>query len=84
MTSYIPTVINHFNADKKGYNFRMCCLSSLAAVMPYIQRDEVAEQVIPIFVKATRDEIPNVKFCVSKIIYEQRQHIDPNIFQTHL
>jgi len=39
MTEYIPVVIKHYSVDKKGYNYRMCCLYSLAAVMPYIMKD---------------------------------------------
>jgi hypothetical protein len=68
MTEYIPVVINHYTVDKKGYNYRMCCLYSLAAVMPYVMKDQITQHIIPIFVKATKDDIPNVKFCVSKII----------------
>lgn len=41
MNEYIPVVTNHFNVDKKGYNYRMCCLNSLAAVMPYILKDQI-------------------------------------------
>lgn len=36
MKDFIPTVINHYSGDKKGYNFRVCCLSSLSVVIPYI------------------------------------------------
>jgi hypothetical protein len=72
MQEYIPVVNNHYTVDKKGYNYRMCCLNSLSAVMPYIMKDQVTSQVIPIFIKATKDDIPNVKFCVSKIIHAQR------------
>lgn len=39
MTEYIPVVNNHYTVDKKGYNYRMCCLNSLAAIMPYIMKD---------------------------------------------
>ena len=84
LNEYIPLVKTHFFAEKKGYNFRMCCLNSLAAVMPYITRDQTTQHIIPIFLKATTDDIPNVKFCVSKIIQEHRQTIDPNVFTTHL
>jgi hypothetical protein len=66
---YLPVVLNQWVVDKKGYNYRMCCLNSLAAVMPYIMKDQITSQIIPIFIKATKDDIPNVKFCVSKIIH---------------
>jgi len=84
MADYIPTVNNHFNVDKKGYNYRMCCLSSMAAVMPFIMKDQITQQIIPMFVKASKDEIPNVKFCVSKIIHQQRQFIEPNVYNNQL
>ena len=29
INSYIPRVIEMFNVDKQGYNYRMCCLHSL-------------------------------------------------------
>lgn len=84
MNEFVPVVTNHYNVDKKGYNYRMCCLNSLAAVMPYILKDQITQQVIPIFLKATKDDIPNVKFCVSKIINNTRQYIEPNVFNNQL
>ena len=39
MNEYVPVVINHYSVDKKGYNYRMCCLNSLESIMPYIQKD---------------------------------------------
>ena len=62
----------------------MCCLNSLAAVMPFITKDQTSQHIIPVFLKACRDEIPNVKFCVSKIIHSQRHFIDANIFNGQL
>ena len=62
----------------------MCCLNSLAAVMPYTPKDAITQHIIPIFVKATKDDIPNVKFCVSKIIFENKQFIDQNVFANQL
>jgi hypothetical protein len=29
MSSFIPKVLESYNADKQGYNYRMCCLMSL-------------------------------------------------------
>jgi serine/threonine-protein phosphatase 2A regulatory subunit A len=84
MNEYIPVVTNHYTVDKKGYNYRMCCLNSLASIMPFIQKDQITQHLLPIFLKATRDDIPNVKFCVSKIIHQQRQFIDPNVFSNQL
>ena len=38
-SSFIPRVVEMFNVDKQGYNYRMCCLHSLQAVMPYIGKE---------------------------------------------
>lgn len=84
MAEYIPVVNNHYTVDKKGYNYRMCCLNSLAAIMPHISKEHITQHVVPIFLKATKDDIPNVKFCVSKIIDKQRQYIDQNVFNNQL
>lgn len=62
----------------------MCCLNSLAAVMPYIGKEQTTAHIIPIFVKATKDDIPNVKFCVSRIIAEKRAFIDANVYNSQL
>lgn len=62
----------------------MCCLNSLASIMPYIPKDQIINLVVPIFVKATKDDIPNVKFCVSKILIAQKQYIDSNVFASQL
>jgi serine/threonine-protein phosphatase 2A regulatory subunit A len=84
MSDFIPVIQNQYSLEKKGYNYRMACLKSLSSVMPYMMKDQIIQHVIPIFLKAFRDDIPNVKFCVSKIIHQQRQFIDTNVFSSQL
>lgn len=81
---FLPQVQQNYHAEKKGYNYRICCLHSLATVMPYIRKDHAAQQIIPIFVLAFQDQIPNVKFCVCQIINQNRQHIDDAVFSGQL
>lgn len=86
-TYYIDYVTNQYNSDKsdkKGYNHRMCCLKSLSVIMPFVTKDLINEKIIPIFLKACHDEIPNVKFCVSKILSHQKQYIDSTAFSNQL
>lgn len=80
INDYIHAVKDQFKVDKKGYNYRICCLYSLSAVMPHLLKDQITQHIIPQLVNATKDDIPNVRFCVSKIINEKRQYIDPNVF----
>ena len=84
MNDFVPVVTQHYTVDKKGYNYRMTCLYSLAAVMPYVGKDTITQQFHPLFLKAAKDDIPNVRFCVSKIVNAQRQYIDQNIFSNQL
>jgi len=62
----------------------MCCLNSLAAVMPFVMKDEITKHIVPIFLKGAKDDIPNVQFCVSKIITKNRGYIDSNVYATQL
>jgi len=68
LATFIPKVIEIYNVDKQGYNYRMCCLSSLYQIIPFISKEQVAHHVIPIFLKAMKDPIPNVRFTVAKLV----------------
>ena len=52
--------------------------------MPYLAKNQITEQIIPIILVAMKDEIPNVRFSVSKLIHKQRQYIDQNVFAAQL
>jgi len=56
----MPKFIECYNAEQQGYNIRMTVIKSLAAVMPVLQKDQITEHVVPIFVKACGDSVPNV------------------------
>ena len=81
---FMPIVINHYNVDKKGYNYRICCLNSMAEMMPYVGKDVITSQIIPLFIKGSKDDIPNVKFCVSKCIILYKSYIDTQVFNNQL
>jgi len=41
--------------------------------------------VIPTILEGcNKDEIPNVKFCASKIIAKNKEYIDPNVFNSQI
>ena len=82
MSSFIPRVTEMYNVDKQGYNYRMCCLHSLQAVMMYLSKDQISQQIIPIFLKAMKDPIPNVRFTVAKIIHKMKSNIDSGIMNS--
>jgi serine/threonine-protein phosphatase 2A regulatory subunit A len=76
MANFIPKVIDNYNVDKQGYNYRMCSLMSMNAVMANLSKDQVAQHIVPLFVKAMKDPIPNVRFSVAKIIKQQKGQFD--------
>lgn len=39
LSSFLPKVIENFNIDKQGYNYRMCSLYSMHAVIGFIPKD---------------------------------------------
>lgn len=38
VNDFIPAVNEQYRVDKKGYNYRICCLNSLAAMMPFLDK----------------------------------------------
>lgn len=67
-----------------GYNFRMTSIKSLAVVIKYMSKDDVNSLVVPIFVKACGDRVPNVQFCVCQHIAHCKSSIDKGVFESQL
>lgn len=82
VASLIPKVVDSYNVDQQGFNYRMCALESLSAVMPVLPKEMVTEMVVPTLIKACGDRIPNVQFCCARIIKKNKTSIDTNTFTT--
>lgn len=54
--------------DKLGYNYRICNVNSLAAMMPFMTPEDIKDSIVPIFMDRLQDPIPNVQFVVCKQI----------------
>lgn len=39
ISNFIPKAIENFNVEKQGYNYRMCSIKSIAAILPFISKD---------------------------------------------
>lgn len=39
ISSFVPKIIECYNVEKQGFNYRMACLMSLASVMGTLQKD---------------------------------------------
>ena len=84
VSSLIPKVVDSYNVDQQGFNYRMCALESLSVVMPVLNKNNVAEMIVPTLVKACGDRIPNVQFCCARIIKKNKTSIDPETFETKI
>jgi len=58
----------------------MCALETLSAVMPVLSTEMVTELIVPTVVKACKDRIPNVQFCVARIIKLHVKKFDDDVF----
>jgi hypothetical protein len=52
--------------------------------MGYMDKEFVTLNVVPIFIKAMKDDIPNVQFCISRILTDKKALIDANVFSNQL
>lgn len=84
MSEFIPVVKSLYKMEKRGYNYRICCLQSAEAVMPYLSKPQIQEVVIPLLLDALSDPIPNVTFSALKIIIKNTQYIDEQAFASQL
>ena len=47
----LPAITKKYGEEKIGYNYRICCIYSLAALMKHMSQPQVTQHVIPVFVK---------------------------------
>lgn len=84
VATFIPKVVETYNVDKQGYNYRMCCLSSLQSIITHITKEQVVQHIIPVFLKAMKDPIPNVRFTIAKIVQKTKPLFDPAVVSSQL
>jgi hypothetical protein len=82
--SFIPKVVEAFNHDKQPFNYRITCLLSLSAMIPFLHEDKITEYIVPTLVKACSDKVPNVQFTNAKIIKKNKAAFDQNVLKDAL
>ncbi len=80
INNFVPKVVDSYNVDQQGYNYRMCAIMSLAACIPVLSKEQITEHILPTLIKATTDRIPNVQFCVARVIKTNRAYFDSSVF----
>lgn len=49
-----------------------------------MSKDQANSLIVPVFVKAMKDPIPNVRFTVAKILKASRSQLDPAIISSQI
>jgi serine/threonine-protein phosphatase 2A regulatory subunit A len=78
----IPKVQKTYEEDQMGYNYRMTSLKTIASVTKYMSKEDITNSVVPLLAKACLDKIPNVQFCVCRVINTVKGSIDKGVFES--
>ena len=81
---YIPDIKKKMKKADVGTSSRICCLKSIAGVIPHLDSAAITKDIVPVLVTACTDKVPNIKFLISKIIEENKARIDPAVFDSQL
>jgi serine/threonine-protein phosphatase 2A regulatory subunit A len=84
VANFVPKVVEHYNVEQQGFNYRMCAIESLSACMPYLSKEQVTDHIVPTILKTTADRIPNVQFCVARVIKTNKAFFDPQVFLSQI
>lgn len=82
--SFIPQVVESFNVEQQGFNYKMCAVESLAAIIPALDSAQIDQHIIPTFLKAADDKIPNVAFCLCRVVKTHKASFDAQTFAQKL
>jgi len=69
---FVPAIIERYNQEKIAFHYRVACLQSIASVMSALTKADIVDKIIPLLKQACRDSVPNVRFCVCKILKDTK------------
>lgn len=64
----LPRLNDVFDQDKQGYLYRMSVIKAAVALTPSLSKTQIASHIIPLLQKAAKDEIPNVKIALTRLM----------------
>jgi serine/threonine-protein phosphatase 2A regulatory subunit A len=80
----MPKIMEQYS-QSAGYANRVTTLQVLPQVSGVMKPDQVGKLIVPLLQKATKDSVPNVRFCACRIIMstlEQYPEVSKDIKQT--
>jgi len=63
----LPKIVEQYS-QSAGYANRVTTLHVLPKVSTVMSADQIQQFIIPLLIKATRDSVPNVRFCACRTI----------------
>jgi serine/threonine-protein phosphatase 2A regulatory subunit A len=63
----LPKLVEQYS-QASGYANRVTTLNVLPQVSGVMTADQIVQYVVPLLIKATKDTVPNVKFCACRMI----------------
>ena len=64
----VPRLNEVFEQEKQGYLYRMSVLKTAIAIVPHMTKSQSSTHILPLLQKASKDDIPNVKITLAKLI----------------
>ena len=64
----IPRLVEVFEQEKQGYLYRMSVIKTAIAIVPHLTKAQASTHILPLLQKSSKDEIPNVKITLVKLL----------------
>lgn len=69
----LPKLVDQYS-QSSGYANRVTTLHVLPQVSGVMNADQIVQFVVPLLIKATKDSVPNVRFCACRTIMWMMEH----------
>ncbi len=94
INQFLPKLVENIGREKQGYLYRIASISCMTvmplrllmkqSVLHVLSKDQIGSSLIPILVKSSKDPIPNVRFCVCKILTTIIPSLDSNLVHSRI
>jgi len=69
----LPKIVEQYS-QSAGYANRVTTLNALPRVAGVMTPDQIVQFIVPLLIKATKDSVPNVRFCACRVIMWMMEH----------
>jgi serine/threonine-protein phosphatase 2A regulatory subunit A len=65
----LPKIVEQYS-QSVGYGNRVTTLLAIPPISDVMSADQVAQVIVPLIIKATKDSVPNVRFCACRTLHQ--------------